>query len=187
MEKKETKFSRTWKSKFFFTYLGFRIAFSFCFWENVLFTSYVVTATVLFVPVVKRSNSRSQMFCKIDALKNLAIFTGKHLGWKFFLINFIKKRQQHRCFSVNVAKWTHPVHYTFQKFYVMIEFLECLWVQNWYFLYFLCHCFVFHNSSFRIGSPLLFHICLVFLPKFSLSVTLARITRTAPLLFWLNH
>ena len=64
----------------------------------------MLATTVLVVPVGKGSNSRSQMFCKIDALKNLAIFTGKHLAWRFFLINFIKKRHQHRCFSVNVAK-----------------------------------------------------------------------------------
>ena len=31
-----------------------------------------LVTTVLFVPVGKHSNSRSQMFCKIDALKNLA-------------------------------------------------------------------------------------------------------------------
>ena len=186
-EERENQIIKNMKRQVFFIYLSFRIDFLFCFWENVLFTSYVLATTVLFVPVGKRSNSRSQMFCKIDALKNLAIFTGKHLGWKFFLINFIKKRQQHRCFSVNVAKWTHPVHYTFQKFYVMIEFLGCLRVQNWYFSYFLCHCFVFHNSIVRIGSPLLFHIYLVFIPKVSLSATSARIRRTAPLLFWLNH
>ena len=82
---------------------------------------------------------------------------------------------------------THHVRYTFPKFYVMIEFLGCLLVQNWYFSYFLCHCFGFHNSSVRIGNPLLFRIYVVFIPKFSLSVTLARIARTAPLLFWLNH
>ena len=52
----------------------------------------MLVATVLFGSVGKRSNSRSQMFCKVDALKNLAIFTGKHLGWKFFLINYIIKR-----------------------------------------------------------------------------------------------
>ena len=40
------------------------------------------------------------MFCKKDALKNLAIFTGIHLCWRFFLTNFIKKRLQHRCFLV---------------------------------------------------------------------------------------
>ena len=33
------------------------------------------------------------------------------------------------------------------KFYVMIEFLGRLWVENGFFPYFLCHCFVFlHNS-----------------------------------------
>ena len=135
-----------------------------------------------------------QPFCKIEALKNLAIFTGKHLGWRFFLINFIKKRHQHRCFSMNAAKLLSAAFYIehipfiilFRNF-VIIEFLRCLWVQNWYFSYFLCHCFVFHNSRVRIGSPLLFRIYLVFIPKFSLSVTLARITRTAPLLLWLNH
>ena len=83
----------------------------------------------------------------------------------------------------------HPVHYTFQKSCVMIEFLGCLRVVLdvlGYFSYFLCHCFVFHNSRVRIRSSL-FRIYLVFIPKFSLSVTLAQITRTAPLLFRLNH
>ena len=60
---------------------------------------------LLFVPVGKRSNSRLQMFYKIDPLKDLdAMFTGKHLYWRFFLINFIKKRLQLRCFPVNIAK-----------------------------------------------------------------------------------
>ena len=31
-------------------------------------------------------SSRSQMFFKIDVLKNLAMFTGKHLCWSYFLI-----------------------------------------------------------------------------------------------------
>ena len=98
VEKKKTKFSRTWKGKFFSS-------------TWVLFTSYVLANNVLFVPVGKRSNSRSPKFCKLDALKNLAIFTGKHLGWRFFLINFIKKRHQHRCFSVNVTKCLSTAFY----------------------------------------------------------------------------
>ena len=62
---------------------------------------------------------------------------------------------------------TPPVHYDFQKFYVMIELLWCLLVQNWYFSYFLCHYFGFlRNSCGRIGKPSLFRICLVFIPKF---------------------
>ena len=45
-------------------------------------------------------------------LKFFAIFTGKHLRWSVFVntvagpkpCNFIKKRLQHRCFPVNIAK-----------------------------------------------------------------------------------
>ena len=32
-------------------------------------------------------SSRSQMFFKIDVLKNLTIFTGKRLCWSLFLID----------------------------------------------------------------------------------------------------
>ena len=48
--------------------------------------------------------SRSQMFYKIDVLKDFAKFTGKHLYWSLFLIkrDFIKKRLRHRCFSGNI-------------------------------------------------------------------------------------
>ena len=38
---------------------------------------------------------------KIAVLKNFATFTGKHLQ----ACNFIKKRLQHRCFPVNIAKF----------------------------------------------------------------------------------
>ena len=126
VEKEKTILPRTWKGKFFFIYLSFRIAFLFCFWKNVLFNSYVLATTVLFVPVGKCSNSRSQIFCKIDALKNLAIFTGKHLVWRFFLINFIKKRHQHRCFSVNVAKCLSTAFYI-EHITFIILFRNFMW------------------------------------------------------------
>ena len=50
---------------------------------------------------------------KKAVLKDFAIFTKKHLRWILFLNknaglqswNFIKKRLQHRCFPVNVAKF----------------------------------------------------------------------------------
>ena len=41
------------------------------------------------------------MFFKIGVLKNLAIFTGKHLK----ACNFIKKRLQHKRFPVNIGKF----------------------------------------------------------------------------------
>ena len=98
------------KRQVFFIYLSFRIAFLVCFWENALFTSYMACYYGV-VRVGKHSNSRSLTFYKTDALKNLAIFTGKHLCWRFFLINFIKKRQQLRRFPVNIAKCLSTAFY----------------------------------------------------------------------------
>ena len=42
----------------------------FCFWENVLFTSYVACYV---------TEKFSEMLYKIDVLKNYVIFKGKHL------------------------------------------------------------------------------------------------------------
>ena len=56
-------------------------------------------------------SGRSQIFFKMGVPKNFAIFTVKHLCWSLFLIklqkacNCIKKRRQHSCFSVNIAKY----------------------------------------------------------------------------------
>ena len=45
-----------------------------------------------------------------DVLKNVVIFTGKHLCWSLFLIKlqackFIEKRLQHWCFPLHVRKF----------------------------------------------------------------------------------
>ena len=46
--------------------------------------------------------------CKKGVLKNVAIFTGKHLCWSPFAdlqgFNFINKRHQQLCFPANIAK-----------------------------------------------------------------------------------
>ena len=67
---------------------------------------------------------------KIDALKNLAIFTGKLLRWRFFLINFTKKRLQHRCFPMNITKCLGKAFYIepsrslwFSEIFLLIELL----------------------------------------------------------------
>ena len=59
---------------------------------------------------------RSQMFFKIGVLKNCSIFKEKHLCWSLFLIklqplacNIIKKRLQHKFFSVNIEKFLRTV------------------------------------------------------------------------------
>ena len=55
------------------------------------------------------------MFLKIGILKNIAIFTGKHLCWsiinKVLFNKFIKKRLQHRCFPVNIANFLKTVYF----------------------------------------------------------------------------
>ena len=63
-------------------------------------------------------SSCSQMFFKIGFLKNFAIFRGKHLYWNLFLIKlqalrpvFLLKRDEHRCFPVNIAKFLKTAFY----------------------------------------------------------------------------
>ena len=70
----------------------------------------------------KHSNSRSQIF--YDALQNLAIFTEKHLRWRFFLINFSKKRFQHSCFPVNTARCLSTAFYV--EIYVNMSFVNIM-------------------------------------------------------------
>ena len=65
--------------------------------------------------IVFMNTRRIHQRCSLEktSLKNFAIFTGKHLCRSLFLIklqinfliNFIKKRLQHRCFSVNIDKF----------------------------------------------------------------------------------
>ena len=57
-----------------------------------------------------------EVFCKNDVLKNFTIFTEKRLCWSHLFdkvaessclqhSRFIKKRLQHRCFSVNITNF----------------------------------------------------------------------------------
>ena len=69
---------------------------------------------MFFIHLGKLSNSRSQMFFKAGVLKNFAIFAGKRLCWRLFLIKLqtyslqlYKKRLQHWYFSVKFAMNTY--------------------------------------------------------------------------------
>ena len=61
----------------------------------------------------KFRSSHSQLFFKIDFLKNFAILTGRHLLWSLFLIKLqawtsitlFKKRLYNSCFCVNIVKF----------------------------------------------------------------------------------
>ena len=59
------------------------------------------------------------MFFKIGVPKNFVVFTEKQLCWSLFLnkvaglkaYNFIKKRLQHTCFPVSIAKFLKTFFY----------------------------------------------------------------------------
>ena len=55
--------------------------------------------------ITLHSSSHQRCSIKIAILKTSAKFTGKHLRWSLFWINFSKKRLQHRCFPVNIMKF----------------------------------------------------------------------------------
>ena len=77
----------------------------------------------------------SEVLYQKDVLKNFAIFTGKRFGWSLFFnivedlqtCNFVKKRLQHRYFSVDIVKfirtpilkkiceWLHLTRATFRS------------------------------------------------------------------------
>ena len=100
------------KASFF--HLALDLEWFCCFIFEKVSSSLPMLLVMLVADVAKGSNSRSQMFFKTDVLKNFAIFTGKHLCWNLFLIKFqnwrpaflFKKKLQHRCFSVNIAKFS---------------------------------------------------------------------------------
>ena len=91
---------------------------------------------MLFAAVGKRLNSPSQMFYKIDALKNLVIFTGKH--YKLYYNKLYLKDTPTQVFSREYCekfKYNFFIehllfHYILPKFYVMSEFFRSLWVKN---------------------------------------------------------
>ena len=80
----------------------------------------------------------------------------------------------------NSKNFTKSFHYTFLKFYIMIEFFGCFWAEiDIFHIYctfiFLNNCGVSVRSQWFLG--------LIFISKFLVSVTFTRITTSAPALF----
>ena len=82
---------------------------------------------MLFVPVGKRSNSHSQMFYKMDSLKNLAVFTGKH--YKLYYNKLYKTILRYRCFPVNIGKCLSTVLFIEHLLFIILFRNFMLW-QN---------------------------------------------------------
>ena len=84
------------------------------------------------------------MFFKICVLDNFAILTGKHVLESLFnkvaglkTCNFIKKRLQHRCFSVNIASFFKE-HLRRPLLIVVIQGLTSLIVWAFWYQGFVC-------------------------------------------------
>ena len=123
------------------------------------------------------------MFLKISQL-----LLTKHLYWSVFLIKFqsyrpaflLKMRLQHRCFLNRFLRTVNFVehlstHYTFSKFYVMVDFLDVFGYK--------IHIFHIYCAIALIFSMVHAYSVLVFTPKFLVSVSFARITTSPPALF----
>ena len=156
--------------------------FLFCFWENVFFACFV--ACYLFMLETFKLTSKEKpseaaihrcsskyVFLKIWQYSQKNTCVGVYFRWSCRPegLHFYWRKDSNTGFFLWILRnyWeqffyrTPSVHYTFQNFNVIMEFFGCLWVQNWYFSYFLSHCFVFfHNSIVRIGIPWLFYTCI---------------------------
>ena len=124
------------------------------------------------------TSSPSQMFFKIGVLKHFAVLSRKHLSWSPFLLKL-------QTWGLSSSFKSSLLYKTIPKFYVIIEFVGRLCVQNWYFSYLSCPSF----CSFITLLESVFHgySVLVFVPKFLVSVTFVRITKSTPALFRLNR
>ena len=89
---------------------------------------------------ISKKYNEQKVFCKKTVLNNFAIFTEKYLCWCLFFngnaglqtCNFIKKRLQHRCFLVNIAKfWRTSVNGCFWEFFLLCQFERFpTWTNN---------------------------------------------------------
>ena len=106
----------TWPLKTYIIRLHNLISMNTFFTEGLVFL-YNCKETSKTNKLLKRiiRSSRS-LFFKIGVLRNFLTCKGKHQFWSLFSINleacnFMKKKLQHRCFSVNITKFlrTPPV------------------------------------------------------------------------------
>ena len=71
------------------------------------------------------------MFFKIAVLKTFAIFTGKHLWWSsLWPATFLKKKLQHRCFSVNIVEFLRTSLVTASNRRVLRTYMIVFFAEN---------------------------------------------------------
>ena len=92
------------------------------------------------------------LFDKVAGLKDY-IFVKKETPAQLFSCEY------YEIFKNRFFHSIPPVHHTFPKFYVVIEFFGHLLVQHLHFSYFLRHCFVLLHNAVRMSISWLFRIC----------------------------
>ena len=99
-------------------------------------------------------SSRLQIFFRTGALKNFPMFTVKYLCWMFLFnkvaglkaCNFIKKRLQHKCFSVKFAK-------SLRASFLQNTSGDCFWKYLMNSLFIAYESDEWSHCVMRIGSP----------------------------------
>ena len=86
---------------------------------NTLFVPIVVLYYIFF----NFRSSRTEVFCKKDAPRNFAKFTGKHLCQSLTLL---KKTLWHRCFPVNFARFLKTPCFTEHIRWLFCNFFKAL-------------------------------------------------------------
>ena len=86
---------------------------------NTLFVPIVVLYYIFF----NFRSSRTEVFCKKDALRNFAKFTGKHLCQSLTLL---KKTLWHSCFPVNFARFLKTPCFTEHIRWLFCNFFKIL-------------------------------------------------------------
>ena len=92
------------------------------------------------------------LFDKVAGLKDY-IFVKKETPAQVFSCEYYEIFKNRFLYSIP------PVHHTFPKFHVVIEFFGRLRVQHLRFSNFLRHCFVFLHNAVRMSISCLFRIC----------------------------
>ena len=87
-----------------------------------------------------------------------------------------------RNFEEQFSCGTFSVHYTFSKFYVMIELFARSWVQNDVF-HISCTIALFSFITLVLESGVHGYFVLVFIPKFLVRETFARLIKPTQALF----
>ena len=118
-------------------------------WKHILYDTILIFQQVFWI----NRSSRSEMFFKIDILKNFAIITGKHLCWSPFLIKLhtwrsaaLLNRDSHRCFHVDFSKCLRTAFFIKHLRWLLLSKVKTN-VESAWFIYYVIKSIMTLNSK----------------------------------------